>query len=671
MTSNETHGLHSYLDAEPACYQAVSSRSVSVRGATIPEIFGLGGLIDVREDLGWGQDPRDEVKTGELVASVFDLPLAQRMLLSEERCTVCNELELTASQGLPRSLVTATFADPLDTFGSLGFAAREVTLLDGRRLVWVFSGRVPGAMEPSDDLFFGERLGAERRWERAPGEPASVTSTLVAELTSAPVDVARFRVPDAGGELYGALVGTQLQLHTPAGVRKRTHAVPGALAMLATPSASHAIFVTSSKRIVLVDADSGATNELAFDDGLDARPVLVGSPDGSAIWVLGTTAATPRLLRATLAPLALSLDLAPDTGSALLAVDAAGNAMVGLLGTGKIARYSAEGAALPGWELPNKLQAIVGSPVDAEVMFAALTDGTVYAIEAGVPRALTTFSTSTEALTISPDGLSLQVRLQGGAVRSIDALSGTVRPVATVPGATRQAALPDGRSMLVAAGSAMRLLSGLAVDARAPSAREDATFVSTGPGRPLLLIGGWAEDLWRLHPSTGRWEPLPAPWGGGPSKRLGASVAADLSTGRIWLVGGENDGVRIGELWQLTFATWSWELVVESPYLALTGAAVRHDPWKDRVLVFGGESDEGLTARLLSVEPGARRLRDVTPQGPDAPSPVLRPALLTDRRRGIVTAYGGDALLPPNTGHAVRVSELGSGAQWRALGVAK
>ena len=68
---------------------------------------------------------------------------------------------------------------------------------------------------------------------------------------------------------------------------------------------------------------------------------------------------------------------------------------------------------------------------------------------------------------------------------------------------------------------------------------------------------------------------------------------------------------------------------------------------------------------------GVRCLRYVTPQGPDAPSPVLRPVLLSDRRRGIVTAYGGDALRPPNTGLAVRVSELGSGAQWRPLGVAK
>ncbi len=671
LTTYETRGLHSYLDAEPACYQAVSSRNVSVRGATIPDVFGLGGLIDVREDLGWGPDHREEVETGELVTSVFDRPLAHLLLQSEERCTVCNELELTASQGLPRSLVTATFADPLDTFGSLGFAAREVTLLDGRRIVWAFSGRVPGAMEPSDDLFSGERAGSERRWARAPGEPASVTSTLVADLSGAPVDVGRFRVPDAGGELYGVLVGAQLQLYTPAGVLKRTHAVPGALAMLATPAASHAVVVTSSKRIVLVDVDTGATNELAFDDGLDTRPALVASPDGSALWVLGSTAGTPRLLRATLPPLALSLDLAPDAGSALLAVDAAGNAMVGRLGTGKIARYSAEGAVLPAWELPNTLDAIVCSPVDAEVMFAAVSGGALYAVEAGVPRLLTTFSTAIEFLTIAPDGLSLQVRLQGGVYRSVDALSGTARTVVTVPGASRQAALPDGRSLLVAAGSSVRLLSGLAVDARAPYAREDATFVSTGPGRPLLLVGGWADDLWRLHPSTGRWELLAAPKGDGPGKRLGASVAADLSTGRVWLVGGERDGARLGEVWQLSFATWSWELLLESPYVALTGAAVRHDRWMDRILVFGGEADEGLTARLLSFEPGARRLRDVTPQGPDAPSPVLRPALLADRRRGIVTAYGGDALRPPNTGHAVRVSELASGAEWRPLGVAK
>lgn len=671
LTTYETRGLHSYLDAEPACSSPVSSRSVSVRGATIPEVYGLGGLqeiggiIDIREEV---VDPRNPVWSEGRVTSVFDLPLAPMLLASEARCTICNELELAASQSLPIGLVAATFADPLESFGALGFAAREVTLFDGRRVAWVFSGREPGAMAPTEDLFSGERLGAERRWARAPGEPGSVASALVSDLAAPPIDVGRFLVPDAGGELHGALVGSTLQLFTPEGTLKRTHSVPGALAMIAAPSARHALVVTNSKRILRVDAESGATSELGFDDGLDGRPALAVSPDGAALWILGTTAGTPRLLRATLAPMALTDDLTPGADAALLAVDAAGNAMVGRLGTGKIERYSPAGEALAPWELPEKLRAIGGSPVDAELLFAALSGGTLYSVEAGVPRLLATFPGEIEALSLSPDGLSVQVRLEGGKLRSVDALSGGVREVVTHSGAGAQAALPDGRSLLLGVGSSLRLVTGLAVDARAPSAREDASFVATGVGRPLLLVGGYADDVWRLHPSTGRWEPLAPPWGGGPGKRLGASVATDPATGRVWLIGGSSDGVRLGEVWQLSFSTWSWELLLESPYLALTGAAVRYDPWNDRLLVFGGEADEGLTARLLAIEPGGRRLRDVTPRGADAPSPVLRPALLLDERRGILTAYGGDALLAPNRGHAARLSELGAGAAWRPLG---
>lgn len=659
-----TLGTHAYLDAEPACYASEESVHV-VRddGRSVPSALGPDGVFVYSSG---AFDPHEWFSElpGGLWEGAFASP-SEAALLGEERpCAICEELLLAASSPLPRRRIEARFADPLGRFGTVGFAAAETTLPDGRRALHAFSGRTPGTLEASKDLFAGLLDGGHRDWVRVDGEPKTSASTLIADLGATPTAVASFRVEDAGGELHGALADGLLRLFTPAGVEKRTHALPGALALVALPTRREALLVAPTKRFVLLDVDTGARRELPFDDGFDAPPALVVAPDGAAAYALGVTQGASRLLRVSLAPLAVSWEIAPPVGSELLAVDAAGTAFVARSSAASLDRYTAEGASLPSIALPAKPVRLAGSPVDADVLLVASIGGALFAIEGGTPRLLATTSADAAALSLTTDGLCAQLRLPDGALRSIDVVSGSVRalPAVALPGA--QAPGPDGRSLLVANGTALRLVTGFAIDDRAPAPSEGAHLLATGPARPHLYVGTSGDELWRLHPSTSRWEALASPWGPGPSARRGASVSLDRARGRLWLVGGETSGKRRGELWELSFAKWSWTLRSSSPYLALTDAALLHDPWRDRLLVFGGEADEGRTGRLLAFEPGSDRLRDVTPKTiGEGPMPVRGAALLLDPRRGIVTAYGGAAVGGANEAYFARTAELGAGAR--------
>ena len=136
----------------------------------------------------------------------------------------------------------------------------------------------------------------------------------------------------------------------------------------------------------------------------------------------------------------------------------------------------------------------------------------------------------------------------------------------------------------------------------------------------IVLFGGFGpdfdklDDLWEWDGAT--WEQLPSD---GPQPRDGHAMTYDAARERVVLVGGAGDDAADFEVLQETWE-WdgeSWELVAEAgPEVA--GHAVAYDPTRERVVVFGGRSNDD-SQLAATWEWDGESWADVTPAlSPDA-----------------------------------------------------
>ncbi len=143
----------------------------------------------------------------------------------------------------------------------------------------------------------------------------------------------------------------------------------------------------------------------------------------------------------------------------------------------------------------------------------------------------------------------------------------------------------------------------------------------------------------------GEWAPLMPPLG-----RAGAIVVRDPSRDRILLIGGNVDWVfnpqyhrTFIDAWAFSLATGSWTDLAPAgfgPVLKKRGAAA-YDPLRDRVLVFGGETPEGLTNQLweLRLSPTPQWIL-LAPTG-TPPSPRSYTSMIYDPIRDRMVLFGG------------------------------
>lgn len=176
------------------------------------------------------------------------------------------------------------------------------------------------------------------------------------------------------------------------------------------------------------------------------------------------------------------------------------------------------------------------------------------------------------------------------------------------------------------------------------------------PGEPSMLMfggdefyGSFLNDLWLFDtdgPPT--WTQL-SPSGALPSKRVDPAFVYDCRRGRLLLFGGLDEfGVYKNDLWELDLHApvhWTQLTPTGTPPPGRAAHVAVYDPWRDRMVVYGGE---GLSGQLLGdtwfLSFGANDAPGWKPLDPGlAPSPRRGHVAVYDPQRLRMVMYGGDA----------------------------
>ncbi len=158
-------------------------------------------------------------------------------------------------------------------------------------------------------------------------------------------------------------------------------------------------------------------------------------------------------------------------------------------------------------------------------------------------------------------------------------------------------------------------------------------------------------DLWEWDGTT--WSRRGPLTGAAPVGRTYPLVAVD-GTGNVVVLGGFRNscegasGEACGSTWLYTGG--AWQLACDASAgcpaeLRRTGAGIAYDAGRDRVVVFGGRSSDGLPLGDIWEWDGAawtERCDGVTEVCATAPSPRYSPSMAYDSARGVIVVFGGD-----------------------------
>jgi cysteine-rich repeat protein len=163
--------------------------------------------------------------------------------------------------------------------------------------------------------------------------------------------------------------------------------------------------------------------------------------------------------------------------------------------------------------------------------------------------------------------------------------------------------------------------------------------------RKVVLFGGDAvgpgitDETWELDGST--WTLLPATTK--PAPRTGAAMVFDVTRGRVVMFGGfDGAGTYFGDTWELDAANMTWVAVTSatSPS-ARTNAGIAYDAARRAVVLFGGEGADGaFLGDTWMYANGSWTLLATTGAAP----PARRiPQVVYDASRDRIVMFGGDA----------------------------
>jgi len=149
--------------------------------------------------------------------------------------------------------------------------------------------------------------------------------------------------------------------------------------------------------------------------------------------------------------------------------------------------------------------------------------------------------------------------------------------------------------------------------------------------RLLLLDSGPLDEIWEMPlPGAGptAWQPLRIA-GPGPAPRWAFSAAYDAQADRVIMFGGVafdpllEQNVYLHEVWQLSLAgspQWTEIRPEGTSPAGRSGSAVAFDPVRDRLIVFGGDTDDAAKDETFSLElSGAPYWRHESPLGGHRP----------------------------------------------------
>lgn len=152
----------------------------------------------------------------------------------------------------------------------------------------------------------------------------------------------------------------------------------------------------------------------------------------------------------------------------------------------------------------------------------------------------------------------------------------------------------------------------------------------------------------------------------GPPARFGHGASYQPSADRMVIVCG-SDGALRADAWALSFATGQWsQFAAAGDLVPRRGALTAYDSKRERVLVYGGETESQALSDLWELSLSSRQWQALAPQGP-SPGPRRGGASIYDPIGDRVLLFGGtDA----EASSDVWELSLGSTPAWRKLELA-
>ncbi|GEM_PF-2102351 len=167
---------------------------------------------------------------------------------------------------------------------------------------------------------------------------------------------------------------------------------------------------------------------------------------------------------------------------------------------------------------------------------------------------------------------------------------------------------------------------------------------------PWGYTGDYA-DTWEYTVSTNTWTQFTGPplnQNTRPSHRQEGSMEYDPSTGKVFLFGGlVSPGSKYGEHWLYDLTTHAWSLVTpaNTPAPSRTGDAKDYDSTRQKIIVFGGETDYDLKDLndLWEFDVATRMWTQLIPADGIKPSSRKMTQIAYDPDHDVIMVQGGQA----------------------------
>ncbi len=180
-----------------------------------------------------------------------------------------------------------------------------------------------------------------------------------------------------------------------------------------------------------------------------------------------------------------------------------------------------------------------------------------------------------------------------------------------------------------------------------PGARSGAGAIYDAPRQRMLMFGGhngatMVSELWALALDGGAWSQI-TPGGTAPTPRDGARVVYDPVRDRMLMFGGNSDAGLLIDIWELPLdgsPVWNMIPPLDTPPLPRSGVSLVYDSLRDRLLLFGGLRQGSATSELWELTlAGTPAWRQLVP----ATSPPVRSGhvAIYDVARDRMIVFGG------------------------------
>jgi len=199
----------------------------------------------------------------------------------------------------------------------------------------------------------------------------------------------------------------------------------------------------------------------------------------------------------------------------------------------------------------------------------------------------------------------------------------------------------------------------LALSGAQPEARYDHAMAYDEAVDKIIMFGGYSgsenmtgdyhDDTWAYDAKANAWTKL-EPSGAAPPARAGHTMAYDPGLHRMILFGGELAWVALDDTWAYdpTINTWTELTPAGSPPAGRWGAAMTYDSTSDRIVMFGGIGDRGVSfSDTWSYDASKNRWTELNSE--THPAPRFNARMAYDPSTERVLMFGGTSPQGPRS----------------------